>query len=130
MTRYPPNRKAVFTHADGLMQGVPHDHLFKNSFSYPDIAQYFFKAVLDPSILDEVDLSTLKKENNSLLSTYQNERHCDLVLSSTFRGKPQSIYFIIEHQSTPDVTMRNRMLEYKTLFLNNWKKDSQNRGRK
>ncbi len=112
------------------MQGIPHDYLFKNSFSHPEIAQYFLKAVLEPVILADMDLSTLKKENNSFISTHQNERHCDLVLSSTFRGRSQGIYIIIEHQSTPDVNMQNRMLEYKRLLLKNWKQGVKNKEKK
>ncbi len=115
---------------EALVHGSPHDHLFKNSFSDPSIVQYFLKVELSPSILADMDLSTLKKENNSFQCPYQNERHSDLVLSSTFRGRSQGIYIIIEHQSTADVNMQTRMLEYKRLFLINWNQDPKNRVKK
>lgn len=105
----------------------PHDQFFREVMSDLRIAREFFTLHLPKKILSQIDLKTLELQPSSYFNKIHQESIMDLVYKVEIQGVSNSLYLIVEHQSTPDKWMSLRMLRYTTYiierhFKNNCKK--------
>ncbi len=108
----------------------PHDQFFKKTFSHPTIARDFLQLHLPDELLKRLDFSSLKQEKSSFVDTILEEHYSDLVLSCSLDNKPGYLYFLVEHQSSPDMLLPLRMHKYVVMLLETWSKEPKNRNKK
>ena len=101
---------------------TPHDTCFQQFMQSRDNAQNFFQHYLDPQLQQAVDLDTLELQSGSSITSEGKKRHTDILYRVNFRhpenqGNAAYLYTIVEHQSTPDLTMALRLLQYKVSLL-------------
>ncbi len=63
----------------------PHDAFFKGSFSYVDVAEDYIKHFLPKSLVEGLDLSSLKLENNDFVNNDLSEFFSDLIWECEYR---------------------------------------------
>jgi predicted transposase YdaD len=90
----------------------PHDALFKYVFGKPVHAASVLRAVLPAALTDRLGLTNLHPVNGSFVDEELSNRHCDVLMRTTFDGRDAYVYVLIEHQSNPDPMMPLRMLRY------------------
>jgi hypothetical protein len=91
----------------------PHDALFKSAFEATPNAAALLRALLPSAVRAAVAWNTLYCERGSFVDAMLADHHSDLLFSARLRtGKPELVYFLLEHQSTDDPTMPLRMLSY------------------
>ena len=95
----------------------PHDSLFKQAFKNKEVTIDFLKNRLDPTILQQLDLNTLKLENSSFITPKLKKTYSDLVFSVSTKKTKAYIYLLIEHQTSLDKHMILRLLEYNTQLM-------------
>lgn len=95
----------------------PHDQFFRDVMSDLRIAREFFTLHLPKKILDQIDLKTLELQPSSYFNKIHQEPIMDLVYKVEIKSVDNSLYLIVEHQSTPDKLMTLRMLRYKTYII-------------
>ncbi|MCB9761054.1 MAG: Rpn family recombination-promoting nuclease/putative transposase [Alphaproteobacteria bacterium] len=99
----------------------PHDRLFKDVFGEPRYAAQHLREALPPEVLAQVDLSTLKRVQQSFVSPELKERHADLLFTAKLNdGRDVCFYLLFEHQSSPDPMMAYRMVGYTLLIWQSW----------
>jgi predicted transposase/invertase (TIGR01784 family) len=86
----------------------PHDALFKQTFSQVAHAAAELRAVLPPTLVREIDFSTLELCSGSYVDQALLGSQSDLLFSAKVAGKPALLYLLFEHQS--DSTIRPRHL--------------------
>ena len=90
----------------------PHDKLFKAAFGNPAVTRDFLVNHLPSDVLAVVDLATLEPQKDSFVEPYLRASTSDLVYKVDTKKGPGYLYFLIEHQSTPDKYMCLRLLRY------------------
>ncbi|MDF7669954.1 Rpn family recombination-promoting nuclease/putative transposase [Orbaceae bacterium ESL0721] len=91
----------------------PHDKLFKKYLSYNKAAKEFFVLGVDAELLALCNLDTIKLSPNSFIEPNFSAYYSDLLYSvDTKEGENSYIYFLIEHQSTPDKLISFRLMSY------------------
>jgi predicted transposase YdaD len=60
----------------------PHDKFFKETFSRLEVAQSFIEEVFPPDLLERLNLSALKRVNDSFTDAELEEYLADIVYSS------------------------------------------------
>lgn len=100
----------------------PHDKLFKETFSNPELAAAEFQAVLPGSVSNLIDWSTLRVASMSTSAVASTERHHDMVFEAarSDRSEQVLVYVLFEHQSTNDPSMPLRLLEYMVRLWRSW----------
>jgi predicted transposase YdaD len=96
----------------GQSVAQPHDALFKFVFGKPVHAASELRAVLPTLLTARLDLENLHPVNGSFVDEELTNRHCDVLMRTTFDGREAFVYVLIEHQSNPDPMMPLRMLRY------------------
>jgi predicted transposase/invertase (TIGR01784 family) len=97
------------------MMPRPHDALFKAAFDAPADAAALLRALLPAAVREAVAWDTLGHERGSFVDKRLADQHSDLLFSARLRtGKPALVYFLLEHQSTRDPAMPQRMLSYQS----------------
>ncbi len=91
---------------------TPHDALFKSIFSQPDEVAAELQHVLSDELVAAIDWSTLTLEPGSFVDPELSHHHTDLLFSARASGERVLVYLLFEHQSTPDVHMPLRLLDY------------------
>src|SRR5262245_3945866 len=101
----------------------PHDALVKAIFEIPIHMAGELRAVLPRKILAQLDLATLTLVPGSLLETSSlRARFTDLLFRVQKKnGKPAFIYVLVEHRSTPDPELLDRLLGYQVLIWQRWR---------
>lgn len=90
-----------------------HDALFKRMFEDPARAAGELRAVLPESILQAVDLASLRHVSESFVDDALADRHVDLLFEGRLAtDEPVLVYFVFEHQSEPHPKMPWRFLVY------------------
>lgn len=91
-----------------------HDSLFKQVFGDPTHAAAELRCVLPREIVDALDLDALEPVAGSFVDPELAQRHVDLLFKAPRRadGAAAYVYFLLEHQSEPDVLMPWRVLTY------------------
>ena len=92
----------------------PHDEFFKATFGRIEIALDYLLSMLPAALLQELDLSKLKRINGSFVSPALKETFSDVVYQSPLIGTEQSVMlsFIIEHKSKPESRPHLQLLRY------------------
>ncbi len=88
----------------------PHDALVRREFGIPEHAAAQFRSTLPPTILEHLDLDTLRVEDSSFVSEELRGTVVDVLYSATYRNRPAFLYVLFEHMSTVDPLMPLRGL--------------------
>lgn len=92
---------------------TPHDAIFRQFLSQPDIARDFMALHLPAALRDICALETLKLESGSFVEDDLRQYFSDVLYSLKTRdGSDGYIHVLIEHQSAPDKHMAFRLLRY------------------
>jgi len=92
---------------------TPHDAVFRQLLSQPDVARDFMEIHLPPQLLALCDLSTLRLASGSFVEDDLRPYFSDVLYSMKTRsGDDGYLQVLIEHQSTPDKQMAFRLLRY------------------
>jgi predicted transposase/invertase (TIGR01784 family) len=92
-----------------------HDALFKSAFEATANAAALLRELVPAAVRAAVVWKTLKGVRGSFIDPRLADRHSDLLFSAQLRtGKPELVYFLLEHQSTSDPSMPLRMLSYQS----------------
>ncbi len=90
----------------------PHDGLFRRVFGDPKHAGSELRSVLSAEVAAHIDLEHLEPVAASFVDDNLSQLHSDLLFRTTFDGDDAYLYFLVEHQSSPDDLMAFRMLRY------------------
>ncbi len=90
----------------------PHDKFFKVTMTRRENAVSFFREYLPVDIVSLTDWRTLRIIKETFITPELQERFSDIVYKIRIRGKTAFIYFLFEHQSSPDSLMPLRFLHY------------------
>ncbi|MBM9537375.1 Rpn family recombination-promoting nuclease/putative transposase [Desulfobulbus alkaliphilus] len=90
----------------------PHDKLIKQILGEPENAASFLAANLPAELVSHLDLKTLTVVQASFIDAQFTQSEADLLFSVTIANRPGYVYLLIEHQSSPDVWMKLRLLNY------------------
>ena len=103
-----------------LSKGHPHDLFFRRFFSSTKEIIALLETILPSSILDLLDIPTLKIENS--VSVRSLEIRVDLVLSVKLKKshKEAKILFIVDHKSWPDKTVIQQLLKYQLTMIDHY----------
>jgi predicted transposase YdaD len=107
---------------DGDVPRTVHDALFKQLFSDPALAAQELRAVLPPALVASVDWSVMTLMPTSFVDTVFHQRTSDLVYQSRFLEGGDVIFWLLEHQSTEDWWMLERILDTKRMMWLRWHK--------
>ena len=92
---------------------TPHDAVFRQLLSQPDVARDLMEIHLPPQLLALCDLSTLRLASGSFVEDDLRPYFSDVLYSMKTRsGDDGYVQVLIEHQSTPDKQMAFRLLRY------------------
>ena len=95
-----------------------HDHGYKRLFSHPQAVEELIRGFLRPDWVEELDLSTLERVGNELISDDLRARRSDVIWRVRRKGKQgEWLYLLLELQSTSHPFMALRMLTYAGLLL-------------
>lgn len=98
-----------------LMTTRPHDALFKAAFEALAGAAALLCNLLPAAVRAAVAWETLDRERGSFVDPRLADRHNDLLFCAQLRtGEPGLVYFLLEHQSTSDPAMPQRMASYQS----------------
>ena len=101
----------------GFSKGHPHDLFFRRFFSGIEEIVALLETMLPQSILDLLDISTVKIENSVVVKGL--EIRVDLVLSIKLKKskKESKILFIVDHKSWPDRRVIQQLLKYQLTMI-------------
>lgn len=103
------------------MSQQPHDRLFKETFSRPDVARALLETILPAELQARLDLNSLQLRNGSFVDESLGEHVADLVYDCPLLdGSTARIAFLLEHKSYPDKRPHLQLLRY---LLNAWQAD-------
>lgn len=91
---------------------TPHDKFFKESMKTKAIARSFLQAHVPESIQNRIDFESLQPTDQEYIDTEMKASFSDVVYQCEIDNKPAFLYFLIEHQSTPDKLLAFRLLYY------------------
>jgi predicted transposase YdaD len=102
----------------------PHDSFARFTFGDPERAAAELRAVLHPSIVAQVDWSTLKREPDFQVDAELRESESGLLFSARLRtGESLLFLMLLKNQSTrEDRWMALRLLRYVTEVLESWRR--------
>jgi predicted transposase YdaD len=99
-----------------------HDAFFKSLFSDPALAAQELRAVLPPALVASVDWQTMTPMPASFVDAVFHQRNSDLVYQGRFTDGGEAIFWMLEHQSTEDWWMLERVLDTKLMMWRRWRK--------
>jgi predicted transposase/invertase (TIGR01784 family) len=98
----------------------PHDKFFKETFSRLEVAQSFIEEVFPPDLLERLNLSALKRVNNSFTDEELEEYMADIVYQTEYAGQKTLVTLLFEHKSYVQKYPHLQLLQY---ILNVWKEE-------
>lgn len=98
----------------------PHDKFFKETFSRLEVAQSFIEEVFPPDLLERLNLSALKRVNDSFTDTELEEYLADIVYQTEYAGQKTLVTLLFEHKSYVQKYPHLQLLQY---ILNVWKEE-------
>jgi hypothetical protein len=98
-----------------------HDGIFKTVFSDPALAAQELRAVLPPALVARVDWSAMTPMPTSFVDDVFHQRTGDLVYQGRFMGGGEVIFWLLEHQSTEDWWMLDRVIDTKRMMWRRWR---------
>ena len=90
----------------------PHDSYIKSILSDIGLAKSLMEAHLPQSIVNRMDLDSVQLTNKSFVSEELKNFHSDVIYQCTLDKQQGYIYYLLEHQSTPDRWLPLRLAEY------------------
>ncbi len=90
----------------------PHDKFIRLSLGQLRVAQEFFTEHLPATVLENINLATLKLENRSFIDENYKGTEADIVYSVSIAGTAAYLYLLCEHQSTVDDWIAFRLWVY------------------
>ncbi len=94
------------------MSITPKDSSYKSLFSHPEMVESLIRDFVPEDWVQELDFSTLEKQNGSYVTDDLRERHDDIIWRVKFRDQWFYVYLLIEFQSTVDPWMALRIMVY------------------
>ena len=98
----------------------PHDKFFKETFSRLEVAQSFIEEVFPPDLLKRLNLSALKRVNDSFTDEELEEHLADIVYQTEYAGQKTLVTLLFEHKSYVQKYPHLQLLQY---ILNVWKEE-------
>jgi predicted transposase/invertase (TIGR01784 family) len=98
----------------------PHDKFFKETFSRLEVAQSFIEEVFPPDLLERLNLSALKRVNDSFTDEELEEYMADIVYQTEYAGQKTLVTLLFEHKSYVQKYPHLQLLQY---ILNVWKEE-------
>ncbi len=95
----------------------PHDKFLKLSLGEPRVAQEFFTEHLPPTVLEKMNLATLKLENRSFIDENFKNSEADVIYSVQVAQTTAYLYLLCEHQSTVDPLIAFRLGSYRMRLM-------------
>jgi predicted transposase/invertase (TIGR01784 family) len=91
--------------------------LFKATFETPEQAAGLFKQLLPATLTEALAWDTLERDSGTFVDPHLRKRQSDLLFSvqlahGASAGQTVLLYILLEHQSSNDIDMLLRMLEY------------------
>jgi predicted transposase YdaD len=107
-----------------------HDQLFRATFSEPSEAAGLLRAVLDPTVIGALDLTSIKRVPGTFVEPALRDQITDLLYTiPTHDDDPLLLYLLLEHQRRADRWMPWRMLRYQVNIWTEWRRKHPNRKR-
>jgi predicted transposase/invertase (TIGR01784 family) len=104
------DREEIIEEAESKL--INHDSFLKKALENPMIAQSFFNQHLPEEVKRAVDLQSLKLEKESFIEDNLKKKISDILFSIDFKGAKGYFYILLEHQSTVDHFMTQRLFNY------------------
>jgi len=101
----------------------PHDRFFKETFGRKEFAVPFLQGVVPAGLGEQIDWSSLEREESTFLDEILAMRSSDLLFSAKWLKGRAYLYCLFEHQSTSDWKMPLRMLRYMVRIWDRWERD-------
>jgi Putative transposase, YhgA-like len=98
----------------------PHDKFFKETFSRLEVAQSFIKEVFPPDLLERLNLSALKRVNDSFTDAELEEYLADIVYQTEYAGQKTLVTLLFEHKSYVQKYPHLQLLQY---ILHVWEEE-------
>ncbi|MEY4538313.1 MAG: hypothetical protein RLZZ306_70 [Bacteroidota bacterium] len=98
----------------------PHDKFFKETFSRLEVAQSFIEEVFPPDLLERLNLSALRRVNDSFTDAELEEYLADIVYQTEYAGQKTLVTLLFEHKSYVQKYPHLQLLQY---ILNVWKEE-------
>ena len=90
----------------------PHDSFFRAALSQPEVVKELLAKNLPPEIFAKIDLNCLQITQETFVNSALERCETDVLIRANIDGKPGYIYFLLEHQSTPEKLMAVRFIRY------------------
>lgn len=105
------------------MSSRPHEAFFKSGFEQPGDAAALLREVLPPAVRDAVAWDSLAPDRGSFVDLGRPDRHNDLLFTARLRiGARGRVFVLLEHQSTDDAAMPQRILSYQVRIWDRFRK--------
>jgi Putative transposase, YhgA-like/Domain of unknown function (DUF4351) len=105
---------------DGDVPRTVHDALFNQLFSDPALAAQELRAVLPPALVAIVDWSVMTPMPTSFVDAAFHQRTGDVVYQGRFLDGGDVIFWLLEHLSTEDWWMLERVFDTKRMMWRRW----------
>lgn len=108
----------------------PHDRFAKLLLSDIKVAKAFLSQHLPADLKHKVSLSDLQPCKGTFVDKAYREHLTDILYKTKIMKQEGYIYFLIEHQSSPDPMMAFRFLEYSVAIMKEHIRAQENNGEK
>jgi predicted transposase/invertase (TIGR01784 family) len=98
----------------------PHDKFFRETFSRLEVAQSFIEEVFPLELRERLNISALKRVNDSFTDNELEEHLADIVYQTDFAGQKTLVTLLFEHKSYVHKYPHLQLLQY---ILNIWKEE-------
>ncbi len=106
------------------MTSRPHDALFKSAFEAPPDAAALLRELLPPPVRDVIRWDSIGHAPPSFVDRRLADSHSDLLFSACLQaGEPRLAFLLLEHQSTVELAMPQRMLSYQSRIWDRFRKE-------
>jgi hypothetical protein len=99
-----------------------HDGIFKRLFSDPALAAQELRAVLPPALVASIDWATMQPMPASFVDAVFRQSLVDLAYRARFAGGGDMVLWLLEHQSTDDHWMLQRIVDSKSRMWWSWRR--------
>jgi predicted transposase/invertase (TIGR01784 family) len=80
---------------------TPHDHYFRTMMADPKVSNEFFVKHLPEKIKKIIDLQAITTQPTNYIDEHLRLQTSDMLFCTALKQKPNYIYILVEHQSTP-----------------------------
>ena len=95
----------------------PHDSYIKTILSDISLAKSLMEMHMPKAIVKRIDWDSVQLTNKSFVSEELKHLHSDVIYKCTLDQQQGYIYYLVEHQSTPDKWLPVRLAEYNIQLL-------------